>query len=98
MEKGEKGGQPRLLPISLDVVMSLFDLLIVCLIILLLFGNRLPSMMRSLGRGVTEIKKGIARTEDNRDDPPTASGIFARIKPHPSGGTTAREPDSDKVE
>jgi Sec-independent protein translocase protein TatA len=27
--------------------------------VLLLFGNRLPSVMRSLGVGITEFKKGI---------------------------------------
>ena len=35
------------------------ELLIVCIIVLLLFGNRLPSVMRSLGVGITEFKKGI---------------------------------------
>lgn len=39
--------------------MSLFHWLIVMVIVLLLFGNRLPSVMRSLGRGVTEFKKGL---------------------------------------
>jgi sec-independent protein translocase protein TatA len=38
---------------------SPFTLLIVMVIILLLFGNRLPATMRSLGRGVTEFKKGL---------------------------------------
>jgi len=28
-------------------------------VVLLLFGNRLPSVMRSLGIGITEFKKGI---------------------------------------
>jgi sec-independent protein translocase protein TatA len=28
-------------------------------VVLLLFGNRLPSVMRSLGVGITEFKKGI---------------------------------------
>lgn len=32
---------------------------IVLLIVLVLFGNRLPSIMRSLGEGITEFKKGI---------------------------------------
>ena len=36
-----------------------WHLLIVLVIVLLLFGNRLPSVMRNLGRGVTEFKKGI---------------------------------------
>jgi len=31
----------------------------------LLFGNRLPSVMRSLGRSVTEFKKGVAGIEDD---------------------------------
>lgn len=35
------------------------EMLIVAMIMLLLFGNRLPSVMRSLGVGITEFKKGI---------------------------------------
>ncbi len=35
------------------------SLIIVLIIVLLLFGNRLPATMRSLGRGVTEFKKGL---------------------------------------
>jgi sec-independent protein translocase protein TatA len=33
--------------------------LVVAFIVLLIFGNRLPSVMRSLGQGVTEFKKGL---------------------------------------
>jgi len=40
------------------------ELVIVLAIMLLLFGNRLPSVMRSLGKGVTEFKKGIQGVED----------------------------------
>ncbi len=43
--------------------------LIVLVVVLLLFGNRLPSVMRSLGRGVTEFKKGIEGVgEDDEDE------------------------------
>jgi len=35
------------------------EMMIVGLIVLLLFGSRLPSVMRSLGIGITEFKKGI---------------------------------------
>ncbi|MDR1290905.1 MAG: twin-arginine translocase TatA/TatE family subunit [Planctomycetaceae bacterium] len=35
---------------------------------LVLFGNRLPSMMRSLGRSVVEFKKGVAGIEDDISD------------------------------
>jgi sec-independent protein translocase protein TatA len=41
--------------------------LILLFIVLLLFGNRLPSMMRSLGRGVTEFKKGLEGAGDEED-------------------------------
>ncbi|MCL2742683.1 MAG: twin-arginine translocase TatA/TatE family subunit [Planctomycetaceae bacterium] len=34
----------------------------------LLFGNRLPSVMRSLGRSVTEFKKGVNGIEEEVDD------------------------------
>ena len=45
-----------------------FELLIVAFVILLLFGNRLPSVMRSLGRGVVEFKEGLHGTADDDDD------------------------------
>ncbi|RMF98601.1 MAG: twin-arginine translocase TatA/TatE family subunit [Planctomycetota bacterium] len=35
------------------------EMLIIAFIVLLLFGNRLPSVMRSLGKGVVEFKKGL---------------------------------------
>jgi sec-independent protein translocase protein TatA len=35
------------------------EMMVVGLIVLLLFGTRLPSVMRSLGVGVTEFKKGL---------------------------------------
>jgi sec-independent protein translocase protein TatA len=41
-----------------------FEMLIIGVVVLLLFGNRLPSTMRSLGRGVVEFKKGMAGIED----------------------------------
>ena len=43
------------------------EMLIILVIALLLFGNRLPSVMRSLGKGVTEFKKGIEGVEDDVD-------------------------------
>jgi sec-independent protein translocase protein TatA len=39
--------------------------LIVGIVLLLLFGNRLPSVMRSLGQGVVEFKKGMQGIEDD---------------------------------
>ena len=39
------------------------ELLIVGVIGLLLFGNRLPSVMRDLGRSLTEFKRGLSDSE-----------------------------------
>ncbi len=44
------------------------ELLIIGVIILLLFGHRLPSLMRSLGRGVVEFKKGVSGLEDDMEE------------------------------
>ncbi|NLZ00179.1 MAG: twin-arginine translocase TatA/TatE family subunit [Pirellulaceae bacterium] len=43
------------------------EMLIIAAIVLLLFGNRLPSTMRSLGRGIVEFKKGVQGIEDDVD-------------------------------
>ena len=48
--------------------MSLFHWLIVMVIVLLLFGSRLPSVMRSLGRGVTEFKKGLESPGEDEEE------------------------------
>lgn len=47
---------------------SPIQLLIVLIIALLLFGNRLPSVMRSLGKSVVEFKKGVNGIEDGMNN------------------------------
>jgi sec-independent protein translocase protein TatA len=47
--------------------LSLWHWLIVAFVVLLLFGNRLPSVMRSLGEGVVEFKKGLQGIEDDKE-------------------------------
>ncbi len=44
------------------------ELLILCVVLLLLFGNRLPSMMRSLGRSVIEFKKGVQGIDEESEE------------------------------
>jgi len=44
------------------------ELVIVMVIILLLFGNRLPSLMRSMGQGLVEFKKGMQGIEDQNKE------------------------------
>lgn len=43
--------------------------LIILLVVLLLFGHRLPGMARSLGSGITEFKRGLK--EGNKPEGPT---------------------------
>ncbi len=45
--------------------LSPFHWLVVAAIVFLLFGNRLPSVMRSLGQGVVEFKKGLQGIEED---------------------------------
>ena len=41
------------------------ELVIVAGVILLLFGSRLPKVMRSLGQGIVEFKRGVQGIEDD---------------------------------
>lgn len=56
----------------LGIGMTPMGLLIVGLVALLMFGKRLPEVMRGLGKSVTEFKKGINDTTSG-DEPPTKS-------------------------
>ncbi|WP_460165314.1 Sec-independent protein translocase subunit TatA/TatB [Thermostilla marina] len=49
------------------------EMLIIAFIVLLLFGNRLPSVMRSLGKGVVEFKKGLNDVGGDDDEAAIAS-------------------------
>ena len=44
------------------------EMIIILVVLLLLFGNRLPSVMRSLGRGVVEFKKGVHGIEEDIEE------------------------------
>lgn len=57
--------------LQFDPVLAIFpggigpwEMMIVGLIAVLLFGKRLPEVGRSLGRGLVEFKKGIRGIED----------------------------------
>ena len=47
---------------------GMVEMLVVAMIFLLLFGNRLPGVMRSMGRGIVEFKKGIKGIEDDVEE------------------------------
>lgn len=80
-------------------IMSPMGLLIIGLIVLLLFGNRLPSVMRSLGRGVVEFKKGIAGIEDELNEAVTASPKKTEVIEEAPKATAAAAPaEANKTE
>jgi sec-independent protein translocase protein TatA len=57
------------------------ELIIVGFVALLIFGNRLPGVMRSLGKSVTEFKKGVSGIEEDLD---TATTATPEKKPAPA--------------
>lgn len=41
------------------------ELLVFAFVALILFGNRLPSVMRSLGQSLTEFRRGLHSTDES---------------------------------
>ena len=39
------------------------EMIVLAAVILLVFGNRLPKVMRSLGQGIVEFKRGVQGIE-----------------------------------
>jgi len=44
-----------------------WQMLVILVVVLLLFGSRLPALMRSLGSSVNEFKKGIKQGADDEN-------------------------------
>jgi sec-independent protein translocase protein TatA len=61
-----------MLPFAFLPNLGATELMIVAFVALLIFGNRLPGVMRSLGKSVTEFKKGVAGIEEDMDNAVTA--------------------------
>jgi sec-independent protein translocase protein TatA len=61
------------------------ELFFFMVIVLLLFGHRLPSVMRSMGRGITEFKKGVRGEGDDLGDDETGDRIeSAQVRSAPA--------------
>jgi sec-independent protein translocase protein TatA len=66
--------------------LSIWEILIILVVLLLLFGaKRVPEMGRSLGRGMREFKDAVTGKEDEREraelTPPPASSPSPSTKP-----------------
>src|SRR3990172_5899624 len=72
------------------------ELLIVGGIALLLFGKRLPEVMRSLGKGIVEFKKGVQGIEDDVDH--SAYSPKRTESPRPAPRSEAPEVTAPKFE
>ncbi len=59
----------------------------IVIVALLLFGKRLPEVMRSMGRGIVEFKKGIKGIEDEIEQESSSSA------PSPPAKSDHRAPD-----
>jgi len=53
--------------------LSVFHLIVIALVVLLLFGTRMPSVMRSLGQSIVEFKKGMSEIKDESAKNPSES-------------------------
>ncbi len=62
----------RLLPPILAGIPGSWEIWVILLVILLLFGSRIPKVARSLGQGISQFKKGLnegaAELADDDDD------------------------------
>lgn len=57
-------------------MLSTWEIIAILVVVLLLFGNRLPGMARSLGSGITEFKRGLKegqKSGDGDNGPPARS-------------------------
>ncbi|WP_425399522.1 Sec-independent protein translocase subunit TatA/TatB [Aeoliella sp.] len=55
------------------------ELMIVGVVALLLFGSRLPEVARSLGKSLTEFKKGVQGVKDEFNDAVNSGADAARF-------------------
>ncbi|MCE5269025.1 MAG: twin-arginine translocase TatA/TatE family subunit [Planctomycetaceae bacterium] len=74
--------------------LSVFHWAIIAIVVFLLFGNRLPSVMRSLGQGVVEFKKGLQGIEDDVK----AAGRIEEQPAKPEAKQEAKAPETEPAQ
>lgn len=57
----------------LNILMFTFgpmEIIIILIIVLLLFGGKkIPELMKGMGKGIKEFKKGVSEDEDKKEQP-----------------------------
>ncbi|HEX3151658.1 MAG TPA: twin-arginine translocase TatA/TatE family subunit [Gemmataceae bacterium] len=73
------------IPVSLFGFLGLGTQEIMLLLVLgvLLFGRNLPQLGRSLGKTVTEFKRGVKGLEDDYEPTPGGTGNARTVEPEP---------------
>ena len=73
--------------------------IVIGIVALLLFGNRLPEVARSIGRAINEFKRGIREVNDEVDaaDEP-ATKPRGKLKPPAEDADDSDEDDIDRKE
>jgi len=76
-----------------------WEWIIILIIAILIFGRRLPEVMKSIGKGIVEFKKGVKGVEDEVEDAsnkPSQKSIDA--EKDTTINTNTQEKDSAKQE
>ncbi len=68
---------------------SAWEMAIIGIIALLLFGRRLPEVGRSLGKGIVEFKKGLKEVQDEVTKPADEEALKAETAPRPTPWPTS---------
>ena len=71
--------------------------LVILVIALLLFGARLPAVMRSLGGSIKEFKKGMDEGAPAKSEVPAPAKLDTTAKPQEPAASAKSEPQAPKA-
>ncbi|GMU80167.1 MAG: hypothetical protein AMXMBFR47_00380 [Planctomycetota bacterium] len=74
-------------------MLSMWHWLVIAGVALLLFGNRLPDVARSMGRAINEFKRGLKDVESDADNTTGSGPDPERLK---AGAKRADEDEAEK--
>jgi len=72
--------------------------IIILIVALLIFGKRLPEVMKSMGKGIVEFKKGVKGVEDDVEDATEQKPEKLETAENKSAKTETAENKNEKTE